>query len=229
MPRKNKAAGISKRSRAKVTSHVAPRQGITVYAKKSYKWAESYTSLLMGVVVIIVAVLFAVSLIRQTHHIQETSSTSIGPSTVLSPVVSPKPAMAIESKTYTVQSGDDLWHISEKIYGSGYNWVDIAKANNLSDPGMIFSGDKLTLPNVAVKTIVSGQSPPQSALGQITKQQDTTGVATDKTYTVQPGDDLWNIALHEYADGYRWVDIAKANNLANPDIIHSGNVFIIPR
>lgn len=49
------------------------------------------------------------------------------------------------------------------------------------------------------------------------------------TYTVVRGDNLWNIAVRAYGDGYRWVDIAEANNLVNPDIIHTGNVFTIPR
>ena len=49
------------------------------------------------------------------------------------------------------------------------------------------------------------------------------------TYTVIRGDNLWNIAVRAYGDGFKWVDIAKANDLANPSIIHRGNVLVIPR
>ena len=49
------------------------------------------------------------------------------------------------------------------------------------------------------------------------------------TYTVQKGDTLWDISVRAYGDGYRWVEIAEANNLANPDLIHSGNEFVLPR
>ncbi|PIZ97158.1 MAG: lectin, partial [Candidatus Levybacteria bacterium CG_4_10_14_0_2_um_filter_35_8] len=38
-----------------------------------------------------------------------------------------------------------------------------------------------------------------------------------------------NIAVRAYGDGYRWVDIARANGLENPDLIFSGNVLKIPR
>lgn len=57
----------------------------------------------------------------------------------------------------------------------------------------------------------------------------TRGRIDGTSYTVQKGDYLWDIAVRAYGDGYRWVDIARANNLSNPDIIHSGNVFAIPR
>lgn len=35
-----------------------------------------------------------------------------------------------------------------------------------------------------------------------------------KTYEVVAGDNLWKIASSYYNDGYRWVDIAKANGIA---------------
>lgn len=49
-----------------------------------------------------------------------------------------------------------------------------------------------------------------------------------KTYTVERGDTLWAIAERFYNDGTRWVEIAQANNLTNPSLIHTGNVLIIP-
>lgn len=48
-------------------------------------------------------------------------------------------------------------------------------------------------------------------------------------YTVVSGDNLWTIAERAYADGYKWTEIAKANNLVNPDIIHPGNKLRLPR
>lgn len=47
-------------------------------------------------------------------------------------------------------------------------------------------------------------------------------------YTVEKGDTLWDIAGKLYGDNFKWTEIAKANNLVNPDLIHPGNVFIIP-
>src|SRR3989338_8984412 len=33
--------------------------------------------------------------------------------------------------SHSVAPGEDLWKISEKYYGNGYNWVDVASANKL--------------------------------------------------------------------------------------------------
>lgn len=57
---------------------------------------------------------------------------------------------------------------------------------------------------------------------------ETLSSSTDKTYTVVAGDTLWAIAQAKYNDPYRWVDIAKANNLANPNLIYVGSVFNLP-
>lgn len=205
--------------KAKIISHPTPRQGITAYAKSSYKWAESYTSLLLGVVVIIVAVLFVVSLIRATHHVQDTSSTAIGPSPTNAPTPTP---ISTHHHMYIVQAGENLWSIAEKVYGSGYNWVDIAKANNLTDPSVIFSGDQLTMPSV-ITPEPSTVTPTPSPLGQINQKQ------VPMKYTVESGDNLWDIAVKVYNSGYRWVDIAKVNNLTDPNMIFSGNVLTLPR
>lgn len=49
------------------------------------------------------------------------------------------------------------------------------------------------------------------------------------TYKVKTGDGLWNIAVNVYNDGYKWVDIAKSNNLADPYIITEGQILKIPK
>lgn len=124
--------------------------------------------------------------------------------------------------TYTVTAGEDLWSIAEKQYGSGYNWVDIADANNLSNPNVIEVGQELTIPDVEPKTQTVTET-----LGPTETQQGN--AIAGATYTVVKGDNLWNIAVRAYGDGYKWVDIANANSLVNPGIIHSGNVLTIPR
>jgi putative chitinase len=119
--------------------------------------------------------------------------------------------------TYTVKQGDDLWTISKNLYGSGYNWVDLAKVNNLQNPGVLFVGTKLNVPNV--KPIVV----------ETQNTVTTSPTITTSSYTVIKGDYLWSIALRAYGDGFKWVEIARANKLENPDLIFSGNVLILPR
>ena len=52
--------------------------------------------------------------------------------------------------------------------------------------------------------------------------------APEKTYTVAPGDSLWTIAVREYGDGERFRDIASANGLTFPFVIHPGDVLKLP-
>lgn len=53
--------------------------------------------------------------------------------------------------------------------------------------------------------------------------------ATGESYTVQAGDTLWDIAEREYGDGSQFMKIAEASGIANPDLIHPGQVLTIPK
>ena len=50
----------------------------------------------------------------------------------------------------------------------------------------------------------------------------------NRYYTVVRGDTLWGIAKRFYGNGSRYPEIARANNIANPDIIHVGQKLLIP-
>lgn len=130
----------------------------------------------------------------------------------------------IRATTYTTKAGDDLWSIAERFYKSGYNWVDIAKANNIADANIIYSGMKLKIPGVEKKLATVTATPTPTAMSKLNRPSQQ----APRTYTVKHGDDLWDVAVAVYHNGYRWTDIAKANNLANPNLIHSGNVLKIP-
>lgn len=49
-----------------------------------------------------------------------------------------------------------------------------------------------------------------------------------KTHTVVEGDTLWYISKKYLGDGNRYVEIAKLNNISNPDSISNGQVLKIP-
>ena len=53
-----------------------------------------------------------------------------------------------DAETYTVQSGDTLWKISEQVYGNGSKYMKIFEANTdqLENPDRIFPGQKLVIP-----------------------------------------------------------------------------------
>ena len=124
---------------------------------------------------------------------------------------------------HIVQSGDTLWSVAEKYYDPGYNWVDVARANSLTNPGLIETGQELEIPDVEPKLATI------QASVLATTSSDETDAISGASYTVSKGDSLWVIAVRAYGDGYRWVDIAGENELADPNIIHPGNVLTLPR
>jgi nucleoid-associated protein YgaU len=175
------------------------------------KWGESYTSLFLGVAVVVVVFVLIFSFFQSRINFRgQTQSTSTVSTEEVVNLTAPR--------TYTVKEGDYLWSIAEKIYGSGYNWVDLANANKLQNPGVLYVGTKLVVPDVKARVLTVQANSVQ-----------VNNPITGNSYTVVKGDYLWNIAVRAYGDGYKWTEIAKANNLTNPDLIFSGNVLKLPR
>lgn len=123
-------------------------------------------------------------------------------------------------KIHTVAKGETLWSISEDYLGSGYNWKDIFDANKL-ESDKIEVGQKLIIPNIPSKD--------NEKTNSFISKENSQNPISETTYTVTKGDSLWKIAVRAYGDGFKWVEIARANKLANPNLIHPGNVLILPR
>ena len=64
---------------------------------------------------------------------------------------------------------------------------------------------------------------------QTESEQDVSPNKLPGKYTVKEDDTLFSIADKYYQDGYKYAEIAKANNLANPDQIETGQVLDIPK
>lgn len=63
----------------------------------------------------------------------------------------------------------------------------------------------------------------------IEELQDVTPQNLPGKYTVREGDTLFLIAQNYYNDGYKYTEIAKENNLTNPDALEKGQVLDIPK
>ena len=151
--------------------------------------------------------------------------TPVAAKPTVAPTVQPgQEGQKILATTYITKSGDSLWVIAERYYRSGYNWVDIAKANNITNPDVIIAGVNLKIPGVERKVATITASPTPTAMANMNKPSQPQA----KTYTVKAGEDLWDISVKVYGNGYRWTEIAKLNNLTNPSVIHSGNVLKLP-
>ena len=184
--------------------------------------SDSYKSLIYGIVTVVV--LFVVIALGLRTLSQNRAQ--IDDEAASTQAVSSTPT----DSRYTVKDGETLWSISEKVYGDGFKWGEIAKDNNISDPTTLEKGAKLVIkdiPKIVVKPDVIAKSPDTA---EIPVKMDTTvqKIVSDK-YTVVHGDNLWEIAVRAYGDGYRWTDLARVNSLSNPDLIFSGNVLKLPR
>lgn len=120
------------------------------------------------------------------------------------PTPVPVPAQTSNNNTYTVKSGDCLSTIGSKL---GVNWRDIANINGISSPYIIYVGQVLKVPGGNVNT----NSAPSNN-------------SNSTTYTVKSGDTLSGIAAKF---GTTYQKIAADNGIANPNIIHPGQVLKI--
>jgi LysM repeat protein len=122
----------------------------------------------------------------------------------------PQPTAAASSSgptVHTVQSGERLFSIA-RLYN--VNPYAIAQLNGISAPYLIYPGQKLKIPGTGPSaTPVPNQTP----------------VPGGSTYTVQPGDNLFRIALKF---GKSMQAIAAANNISNYNFIYVGQVLKIP-
>ena len=58
------------------------------------------------------------------------------------------PAPVPAGTTYTVVPGDTLWGIATAYYGDGSRYPEIAAANGIENPNLIFPGQVFTIPGV---------------------------------------------------------------------------------
>lgn len=187
----------------------------------------------------------------QTTNTPETKTTADQTQSTVTPTPSPSPKASITptptnnqtpagQSNYTVQSGDSLWTIAEKVYGNGFDWGKIDQANHLEHNAVgqpvLEAGQLLTIPGSAANTSQpSNQVATNDHSGIANRQLAQTPVTAIQTYTVQHGDTLWSIAQAVYGKGEDWTRIYHdpRNNLGpradGTPLIHAGNVLVIPQ
>lgn len=184
-------------------------------------FSESTVSLILGIFVVLALGLVAYKMFKGQTAVPTQLAQNVAEETAKSgEITEPASAVSLPAE-HTVKAGETLWSIAERYYTSGYNWKEIARVNNLENAGNITVGQKLTIPKVEVIQ-------PVATASKVTPVVTSMAITGDK-YTVLRGDNLWTISVRAYGDGYRWKGIATANKLANPRLIHTGNVLSIPR
>ena len=102
-------------------------------------------------------------------------------------------------RTHVVQPGENLFRISLH-YGMSYKAV--AAANGIINPDLVYIGQRLTIP-----------------------AEGTTPTAPTGAHVVQPGENLFRIALRY---GITVEALAVANDISNVNLIHPGQRLVIP-
>jgi nucleoid-associated protein YgaU len=120
--------------------------------------------------------------------------------------------------TYKVVPGDNYWKISEKLYGTGAYFKALAEHNrdhNLRDD-RLQPGAKIEAPEVAelekkyadLCPKASHHRGPGSRFAQVSSSGRMAG---RRTYKVEAGDTLYDIAKHELGNPARWGEIYQLN------------------
>ncbi len=169
----------------------------------------------------------------------------------VNPDPEPTPPPSPETITYRVKSGDTLWDIARR-YNTSVS--AIAQENNIPNPRLIYPGQTLrittgdnapdtdnytyytvrpgdTLSHIAIRFQTTVQR--LAAANDIAnpnfiragEQLRIPAASANATYTVRPGDTLWDIANRHNTSVARIVSI---NNIPNPNLIYPGEVIRLP-
>lgn len=145
----------------------------------------------------------------------QASGPAAAPLTAEAAEASPLP---VENGKYTVQPGDTLWSISEKVYGTGGYFKALGAANRSSLP----RSDKLTVGNqlaVPPTTDLERDYPslcPKQRKSALVRPKSTPPAGTQRrngsdVYIVNEGDTLFDIARYELGKASRWAEIYDLN------------------
>ncbi len=136
--------------------------------------------------------------------VEPTAEPTAEPTPMGTPEATAEPTTGGE-QVHVVQAGENLFRIALR-YGTTVE--AIAQANGITNPALIYVGQKLVIP---ASTNASATQPA------------TTGGET--IYTVQPGDNLFRIAL-KYNMSYLY--LAQYNGITNPNFLIVGQQIRIP-
>lgn len=192
-----------------------------------FRMYESEISTVLGFVVVVAIGLGLLFLLRRSTLNTTPQISDAGKQTSAEDLMKKESETQAKAGEYTVKAGDHLWKIAESEMKDGYQWTTIAKANNIKSPYVVRAGQTLKIP-AADPAITAKLTTPKITTPTKTAQPT---VVTQGTHVVSKGENLWKIAVSQYKDGYKWVNIYNANKKVigkNPGIIRVGQQLTIP-
>lgn len=166
---------------------------------KTIKQNEYFFKVILGVIIITIVGVFSIDYLSKRQG-QTIPGLGVGDETQL-------------TRVHTVQKGENLWKISEKYFGTGYNWVDIAQENKISNPDLIEEGKELKIPDVQPKIPQKTPATPTETVTPTTLQSES--IARKTVHRVEKGQNLWKISEEYFGSGYNWIDVARVNSIKN--------------
>jgi len=86
-----------------------------------------------------------------------------------------------------------------------------------------YGNKRIVVQPATQSTSASSTTTTQKAV--VEQKRPTTGKEKPKTHTVVKGDTLWAIAKKYLGDGSKYTELAKLNNISNPNVIKIGQVI----
>jgi nucleoid-associated protein YgaU len=146
-------------------------------------------------------------------------------------------------KIHKIIDGDTLAKLAQRYWGRADRYVDLYSYNRdvLSDPDVLPIGAELRIP----AHLVISTDPDQAATAPVLPLAPLPKLATSgapavpaaaaqqpsqRTYKVQPGDNLVDIARKLYGDGRRHTDLFEANRrvMRTPTDLKPGMLLVVP-
>jgi nucleoid-associated protein YgaU len=144
------------------------------------------------------------------------------------------PAEASKVVTHVVALGETYSSIAQKYYGSTKYINLIVKANPGKDPRKIQPGNKLNIPDGPRR---EASAAPKEVTPEASSERlhaptvSAPPVASDRAYTVKPGE-TWHVLAQRFlGDAKRWPELYEMNverAPRNPDGLRAGTVIELP-
>jgi LysM repeat protein len=122
----------------------------------------------------------------------------------------------MSTSIHVVRPGETLYSVARWY---GVNVYDIAMANHLVNPNVIFAGQRLVIPGGY------DNQPPYQAPPAYHPEPYHMPVPSARVYVVRPGETLYSIAMRFGTSVHR---LAAANNITNANLIFASQRLVIP-
>lgn len=139
---------------------------------------------------------------------------------------------------YTVQPNDNLWSISEKVYGTGRYFKAIGEHNRAKLPraDRLQVGSVIDVPAASVLENRYPQLCPKQRKSVVVQPRAVRAsaqqpVSSDGVYVVEEGDTLFDIARYELGKASRWAEIYELNRDklgGDIDYLQPGTELVMP-